>query len=106
MSTAAWTQKRIALKHKERGCHLVTSELLSGGLGELVRPISVGMCHIFIQHTSASLAICENADPDVLSDMKLFLEKLVPDAYDCGLNLRHVAEGPDDMSAHVSFCSS
>jgi secondary thiamine-phosphate synthase enzyme len=68
---------------------------------ELLAPIRVGVAHIFIQHTSASLCISENADPDVLADMHAFLQKLVPDAGECGIRLRHVAEGPDDMSAHV-----
>jgi len=57
-----------------------------------------GVCHIFIQHTSASLLITENADSQVLSDMERFFHKLVPD----GSNLfQHNAEGADDMPAHV-----
>ncbi len=57
-----------------------------------------GICHIFIQHTSASLMISENADPDVLKDLETFFARLAPDgdpAY------RHDAEGPDDMPAHI-----
>lgn len=60
--------------------------------------IETGLCHVFVQHTSASLIICENADPTVRSDLERFLGRLVPDGdslYD------HTLEGPDDMPAHV-----
>ena len=57
-----------------------------------------GICHLFIQHTSASLVITENADPTVHSDLESFMSRLVVD----GDSLyRHTAEGPDDMSAHI-----
>jgi secondary thiamine-phosphate synthase enzyme len=60
--------------------------------------IETGMCHVFICHTSASLMLCENADPDVMRDLETFMSRITPDgdpAY------THTAEGPDDMSAHV-----
>ena len=57
-----------------------------------------GLCHVFIHHTSASLMLCENADPAVLSDLETFMTRLVPDG---DRMFRHVAEGPDDMPAHV-----
>jgi len=57
-----------------------------------------GLCHVFIRHTSASLTLCENADPDVLTDLESFLSRLVPDGDPMYL---HDAEGPDDMPAHV-----
>jgi secondary thiamine-phosphate synthase enzyme len=60
--------------------------------------IQTGMCHVFICHTSASLMLCENADPDVMRDLETFMSRITPDgdpAY------THTAEGPDDMSAHV-----
>jgi secondary thiamine-phosphate synthase enzyme len=57
-----------------------------------------GLCHVFIQHTSASLMINENADPDVLRDLETFFAELVPDG---DPRFVHTAEGPDDMSAHV-----
>lgn len=57
-----------------------------------------GLCHIFIHHTSASLIIQENADPDVKVDLENFLSRLVPDGHPL---FTHVDEGPDDMSAHV-----
>jgi len=60
--------------------------------------IDTGMCHVFICHTSASLMLCENADPGVMRDLETFMSRITPDgdpAY------THTAEGPDDMSAHV-----
>lgn len=60
--------------------------------------IDTGMCHVFIRHTSASLMICENADPAVLHDLESFMAKLVPDGDSL---FTHTAEGPDDMPAHV-----
>ncbi len=59
--------------------------------------ITNGLCTVFIRHTSASLTIQENADPDVLVDLENFLAKLVPDGY----HYVHSAEGPDDMPAHI-----
>jgi secondary thiamine-phosphate synthase enzyme len=60
--------------------------------------LQCGLCHVFIQHTSASLMINENADPDVLRDLETFFSDLVPDG---DPRYIHTAEGPDDMSAHV-----
>ena len=57
-----------------------------------------GLCHLFVTHTSASLIICENADPQVLRDLDAYLTRLVPDG---DRLFRHTAEGPDDMPAHV-----
>jgi secondary thiamine-phosphate synthase enzyme len=59
---------------------------------------TTGLCHLFIRHTSASLLINENADPDVLRDLETFLSDLVPDG---DRRYIHTAEGPDDMPAHV-----
>lgn len=59
--------------------------------------IQTGLCHLFLRHTSASLIIQENADPDVLADLSNFLAKLVPDGY----HYIHSTEGPDDMPAHI-----
>jgi secondary thiamine-phosphate synthase enzyme len=59
--------------------------------------IQTGMCNLFLRHTSASLIIQENADPDVLQDLSNFLEKLVPEGY----HYIHSTEGPDDMPAHI-----
>ena len=60
--------------------------------------INTGLCHVFIRHTSASLMICENADPAVMRDMETFMSRQVPDGDPM---FTHTAEGPDDMPAHV-----
>ena len=60
--------------------------------------IKMGMCHVFIRHTSASLMLCENADPSVRLDLETFMSKQVPDGDPM---FTHTAEGPDDMPAHV-----
>ena len=57
-----------------------------------------GLCNVFLHHTSASLILCENADPDVRSDLERFARRLVPDGDPI---FEHTAEGPDDMPAHV-----
>ncbi|MGI9278660.1 MAG: secondary thiamine-phosphate synthase enzyme YjbQ [Endozoicomonas sp.] len=91
-----WLQKQIQLSEKDRGFHLITDELESQ-LPELSQ-YQVGLAHIFIQHTSASLTLNENADPDVRRDMEIFSLQAIPDGADY---YRHVLEGPDDMPAHV-----
>ena len=60
--------------------------------------ITIGLCHVFIKHTSASLILCENADPAVMRDLETFMERQVPDGDPM---FTHTAEGPDDMPAHV-----
>jgi secondary thiamine-phosphate synthase enzyme len=60
--------------------------------------IARGLCNVFLHHTSASLILCENADPSVRSDLERFFARLVPDGWP---EFRHTAEGPDDMPAHV-----
>ena len=60
--------------------------------------IQVGLCHLFLRHTSASLILCENADPDVRDDLERFMSRLVPDG---DALFTHTAEGPDDMPAHI-----
>lgn len=60
--------------------------------------VQAGLCHVFVHHTSASLLVCENADPVVRRDLEAFLARLVPDGDPL---FEHVAEGPDDMPAHV-----
>jgi len=60
--------------------------------------ITIGTCHVFVQHTSASLMLCENADPDVQRDMETYMQHIVPDGDPMFL---HQDEGPDDMSAHI-----
>lgn len=94
MSTL-WKQKQITLKSRPRGFHLVTREVVEQ-LPEL-RELKVGLLHLFILHTSASLTINENADPDVRTDMETVFNYVVPE----DLELVHTIEGPDDMPAHV-----
>lgn len=91
-----WSQKRIILKPRRRGFHLVTGELLAQ-LPELAQ-FRVGLAHLFIQHTSASLGLNENADPDVRHDMEAHFNHFVPERQSY---YRHVLEGSDDMPAHV-----
>ena len=91
-----WSQKTLTLKARPRGFHLVTRELVEQ-LPELGR-IQVGLAHFFILHTSASLTLNENADPDVRRDLETHLRHLVPDGAG---HYVHVLEGPDDMPAHI-----
>ncbi len=67
---------------------------------QLVRDsaMGTGLCHVFVQHTSASLMLCENADPQVRRDLEAFMQRLTPDGDPL---YAHTAEGPDDMPAHV-----
>jgi len=60
--------------------------------------IQCGICQVFVQHTSASLVLCENADPEVRTDLEAFMQRLVPDGDKL---FKHKAEGPDDMPAHI-----
>jgi secondary thiamine-phosphate synthase enzyme len=60
--------------------------------------VNTGLCHVFLTHTSASLMLCENADPQVRADLEAFMRRLVPDGDPL---FEHTAEGPDDMPAHV-----
>jgi secondary thiamine-phosphate synthase enzyme len=90
-----WSQHKLSVPPLSRGCHLITDRVLRelSGLSKL----RVGLLHVFIQHTSASLSINENADPDVRADLELVLNHLVPE----NLEYTHTIEGPDDMPAHV-----
>jgi secondary thiamine-phosphate synthase enzyme len=92
----AWHQVEIRLKPRARGFHLVTSEILAA-VPEIAR-FRVGVAQIFIQHTSASLAINENADPDVRADMARWFDQAVPEDAPYFV---HTAEGSDDMPAHL-----
>jgi secondary thiamine-phosphate synthase enzyme len=92
----AWHQVDIRLKQRPAGFHLVTAEIVAA-LPEL-RHFKVGILHLFIQHTSASLAINENADPDVRADMSRWFDRAVPEN---APYFEHTAEGPDDMPAHL-----
>jgi len=88
-------QKVIHIQTKGRGLINITDQVTEALQRSL---LNTGLCHLFIQHTSASLLIMENADPDVLVDLETFVGDLVPDG---DPRYRHTAEGPDDMAAHV-----
>ena len=91
-----WFQKTITLKARDRGFHLITSEILSA-LTEL-KNLKIGLCSLFIQHTSASLTINENADPSVRQDFESYFNGYVPE----NLSIyTHTMEGSDDMPAHL-----
>lgn len=91
----AWCQRTVRLRPYPRGLHLITDQL-TAALPELAA-CRVGILHVFIQHTSASLTINENADPDVAADLESALNALAPEDFP----YRHTLEGPDDMPAHV-----
>ncbi len=91
----AWVQHRLDLPRYARGCHLVTGTIVDA-MPELAR-CEVGLLHVFICHTSASLSINENADPDVPVDLARSLDAIAPEDFP----YRHTCEGSDDMPAHV-----
>jgi secondary thiamine-phosphate synthase enzyme len=91
-----WFQQQIQLPAKARGFHLITREIV-GQLPQL-RQINIGLAHFFLQHTSAALAINENADADVRRDLENYFSRLVPEN---APYFQHTLEGPDDMPAHI-----
>ena len=88
-------QAEIEVETRGRGTYEITDRV-----AEAVRAarVAAGLCHVFTAHTSASLLICENADPDVRRDLETFFVDLVPDG---DARFVHTAEGPDDMPAHL-----
>ena len=92
----AWTQKTFTLPPKPRGFHLITRDV-TAQLPEL-QTLRVGLLHVFIHHTSASLTLNENASPDVRADFERFFNRLVPEGEPY---YEHTLEGPDDMPAHL-----
>jgi secondary thiamine-phosphate synthase enzyme len=93
--TVAWYQRELVLPAFPKGCHPITRRLLDA-LPELAN-IKIGILQVFIRHTSASLTINENADPDVLVDVDRVLDTLAPEDFP----YRHQEEGADDMPGHV-----
>ena len=91
-----WVQREIRLAPRPRGFHLVTREVAEGvpELGDM----SVGLLHVFLRHTSASLTLNENASPDVRRDFASWFDRAVPED---ATYWTHTLEGPDDMPAHV-----
>jgi len=92
----SWQQTQITLKPRARGFHVIDDEILAQ-LSELAN-YKVGLLHLFIQHTSASLTINENADPTVRMDMESHFNHFVPERQPY---YRHDYEGDDDMPAHI-----
>ena len=91
-----WQQKQIQLTARSRGFHLITDDI-EQALPELSE-IKIGLLHLFIQHSSASLTINENADPTVRSDMEQHFNQFVPEN---APYYQHTYEGSDDMPAHI-----
>ena len=91
-----WSRTTIALAPRPRGVHLVTHEVVESlpGLGR----VGIGLLHLFIRHTSASLALNENASPEVRTDLEGWFSRAVRDGDPA---FGHTLEGPDDMPAHV-----
>jgi secondary thiamine-phosphate synthase enzyme len=89
-------QRSLQLKERKRGFHLITTDILQAF--PEIRELKTGMCQVFIQHTSASLTINENADPTVRIDFEMFFSKTVPENDPLYV---HNDEGPDDMPAHL-----
>jgi secondary thiamine-phosphate synthase enzyme len=90
-----WVQRKMMIPAQARGFHLITS-LIEQETEELGQ-INIGLLHVFIQHTSASLTINENADPDVQVDLESSINAIAPENFP----YIHTMEGPDDMPAHV-----
>lgn len=90
-----WTQRTITLPAMPRGFHLITRHVTEA-LPQ-ISSLNVGLLHVFIQHTSASLSINENADPDVRVDLEMAFSKIAPESFP----YVHTMEGPDDMPAHI-----
>ncbi|QWF70945.1 secondary thiamine-phosphate synthase enzyme YjbQ [Methylomonas paludis] len=91
-----WLQKSLQINAKPRGFHLITGEIV-GQLAEL-KQFKIGLAQFFLQHTSASLTINENADADVRRDMENWFSRAVAENQSY---FRHTLEGPDDMPAHI-----
>lgn len=91
-----WIQRKIQLKPRPRGFHLITDEILLDL--PALKEIKIGTAHIFIKHTSASLSINENFDPDVRTDLESHFNKLAPEN---APYYTHTSEGVDDMPSHI-----
>lgn len=91
-----WLQREIRLGALSRGYHLVTEEVL-GAVPEIAQ-MSVGLLHLLLRHTSASLTLNENASPEVRADMEMWMDRAVREG---GGEWTHTLEGADDMPAHV-----
>jgi len=90
-----WLQREITLEARPRGFHIVTHEV-ERALPEL-GDLAVGLCHLFLRHTSASLTLNENVSDSVRRDFRAWFDDAVPERFDW----EHTIEGPDDMPAHI-----
>ncbi|HWV85563.1 MAG TPA: secondary thiamine-phosphate synthase enzyme YjbQ [Capillimicrobium sp.] len=91
-----WHQELVELRPRPRGFHLVTDEVL--GQVPQLRELRIGMAHLFLRHTSASLTLNENASPDVRRDFRSWFDRAVPED---APYWTHTLEGPDDMPSHI-----
>ena len=91
-------QEEIMIRTEGRGTYELTQRVRDFVAAAMHDEPHNGLCHLFIRHTSASLILCENADPDVRRDLETFMGELVPDGRP---GFVHTLEGPDDMPAHV-----
>ena len=89
------SQHELHIRTSGRGTYDLSADVQAAVRGS---GVSSGICNVFIRHTSASLMLCENADPDVMTDLETFMSRQVPDGDPMFV---HTAEGPDDMPAHV-----
>ncbi|XP_074659341.1 UPF0047 protein YjbQ-like isoform X1 [Tubulanus polymorphus] len=89
-----WFQHEIQLPSRSRGCYLIIGEIEKI---QDIKKVKIGLCNIFLKHTSASLCLNESYDPDVRTDMEMMLDRLAPE----NAPYQHTAEGADDMPAHV-----
>lgn len=89
-------QVTVVIPGKQQGCYLITQDILAKAK-DMIAKVDVGTCNLFLQHTSASISVNENADPDVRSDLRNIYRRLVPFRQD----FNHQFEGEDDMPAHA-----
>ncbi|PNT75324.1 uncharacterized protein LOC100825696 isoform X2 [Brachypodium distachyon] len=97
-AAARWAQRTVVIPPQRRGCHLITHKIMHEIRSDLSE-FKCGLAHLFLHHTSASLTINENYDPDVQTDTETFLNRIVPEG--TSAPWRHTIEGPDDMPAHI-----
>lgn len=88
-------QHKLTITTQGRGIFNITDEVAKF---IAQADVTMGLCHVFLHHTSASLILCENADPLVQRDLEAFMQRLIPDGDPL---CQHIAEGPDDMPAHI-----
>lgn len=94
---SVWHQVVLSLGARPRGIHIITDEI--SRIPEL-KQIKIGLAHILLRHTSASLSLNECWDPSVRTDMEMMLNRIAPE----NAPYKHTLEGPDDMPAHVKTC--